>query len=104
MLPQDETASLIVRYRGNGRGKPMLMLAHMDVVTANPEDWQRDPFTLIEENGYFFGRGTADIKGDVALVTTHVPAPQARGLQAAPRPRDRRSRATRKRTRTRRAT
>jgi acetylornithine deacetylase/succinyl-diaminopimelate desuccinylase-like protein len=70
VLPQGETASLIVRYRGDGRGKPVLILAHMDVVTANPQDWQRDPFTLIEEKGYFFGRGTADIKGDVALVTT----------------------------------
>ena len=70
VLPQGETASLIVRYRGDGRGKPVLILAHMDVVVADPKDWQRDPFTLIEENGYFFGRGTADIKGDIALVTT----------------------------------
>jgi len=70
VLPQGETASLIVRYRGDGSGKPVLILAHMDVVVADPKDWQRDPFTLIEENGYFFGRGTADIKGDIALVTT----------------------------------
>ena len=58
ILPVGETASLVVRYRGNGRGgKPILLLAHMDVVTAKPEEWQRDPFTLIEENGYFFGLG-----------------------------------------------
>ncbi len=67
ILPLGETASMVVRYRGDGSGgKPILFLAHMDVVPANPADWQRDPFTLIEENGYFFGRGTSDIKGEVA--------------------------------------
>ena len=60
-----------MRYRGNGRGgKPILLLAHMDVVTAKPEEWQRDPFTLIEENGYFFGRGTLDNKQGVTVLTT----------------------------------
>jgi acetylornithine deacetylase/succinyl-diaminopimelate desuccinylase-like protein len=69
ILPSGETASLVVRYRGNGKGgKPILLLAHMDVVTAKPEDWERDPFKLIEENGYFFGRGTMDIKGEIALI------------------------------------
>jgi len=43
--------------------KPVLLLGHLDVVEARREDWQRDPFTLVEENGYFFGRGTADMKG-----------------------------------------
>jgi acetylornithine deacetylase/succinyl-diaminopimelate desuccinylase-like protein len=70
VLPMGETAALIVRYRGDGQGKPVLVLAHMDVVAANPDDWQRDPFTLIEDRGYFFGRGTYDIKADIALVTT----------------------------------
>jgi acetylornithine deacetylase/succinyl-diaminopimelate desuccinylase-like protein len=42
--------------------KPMLLLGHLDVVEAKREDWTRDPFTLIEENGYFYGRGTADMK------------------------------------------
>ncbi len=42
----------------------------MDVVEANPSDWLRDPFKLVEENGYFFGRGTADVKQEVALLTT----------------------------------
>ena len=70
VLPYEETASLVVRYRGNGKdGKPILLLAHMDVVTANREDWERDPYTLIEENGFFFGRGTYDIKGEIALLT-----------------------------------
>jgi len=70
VVPYEETASLVVRYRGNGKGgKPILLLAHMDVVTANREDWERDPYTLIEENGYFFGRGSYDIKGEIALLT-----------------------------------
>jgi acetylornithine deacetylase/succinyl-diaminopimelate desuccinylase-like protein len=47
--------------------EPILLLAHIDVVEANPEDWERDPFTLIEEDGYFFGRGTADDKSMAAI-------------------------------------
>jgi acetylornithine deacetylase/succinyl-diaminopimelate desuccinylase-like protein len=71
ILPVGETASLVVRYRGKSSGlKPILVLAHMDVVTARPEDWRRDPFKLVEENGFFFGRGTVDIKGDLAVITT----------------------------------
>jgi acetylornithine deacetylase/succinyl-diaminopimelate desuccinylase-like protein len=70
VLPLGETASLVVRYRGDGRGgKPILLLAHMDVVTAKPEEWERDPYTLIEENGYFYGRGSIDNKQGVALLT-----------------------------------
>jgi acetylornithine deacetylase/succinyl-diaminopimelate desuccinylase-like protein len=64
IFPLGETASMVVRYRGNGTGgKPILLMAHMDVVTAKREEWQRDPFALVEENGFFFGRGTFDIKG-----------------------------------------
>ncbi len=70
ILPTGETASLVVRYRGDGTGgRPVLVLAHMDVVTAKPEDWERDPFKLVEENGYFFGRGTQDVKGEISLIT-----------------------------------
>jgi len=67
LLPLGETASLVVRYPGDGSGgKPILFMAHMDVVTAKREDWQRDPFKLIEENGFFYGRGTYDVKDGVA--------------------------------------
>src|SRR5271163_745765 len=70
ILPLGETASLVVRYRGNGRGgRPIDFMAHMDVVTAKRSDWQRDPYRLIEENGFFFGRGTSDVKQEVALLT-----------------------------------
>jgi len=47
--------------------EPMLLLAHIDVVEANPDDWERDPFTLVEEDGYFYGRGTADDKSMAAI-------------------------------------
>lgn len=81
VLPSGETASLVVRYRGTGRGgKPIIVLLHMDVVTARREDWQRDPFVLVEEDGYFFGRGTEDVKSEVALITAtrkrRPPAPR----------------------------
>jgi acetylornithine deacetylase/succinyl-diaminopimelate desuccinylase-like protein len=70
-FPLGETGSLLVRYRGNGTGgKPILMLSHMDVVTAKREDWQRDPFTLTEENGFFYGRGTFDIKESLVCIVT----------------------------------
>ncbi|MGE0595793.1 MAG: M20/M25/M40 family metallo-hydrolase [Hyphomonadaceae bacterium] len=64
------TRGLVVRYRGDGTGgRPILFLAHMDVVPARRADWERDPFTLIEENGYFFGRGASDNKSGLALLT-----------------------------------
>lgn len=67
VLPVGETASLVVRYRGDGSGgRPILLLSHMDVVTAKREDWKRDPYLLVEENGYFYGRGTEDVKQGVA--------------------------------------
>jgi acetylornithine deacetylase/succinyl-diaminopimelate desuccinylase-like protein len=74
VLPLGDTASLVVRYRGDGSGgRPILLMAHMDVVTAKREEWERDPYTLIEENGYFFGRGTLDIKqGVVHLAATFL--------------------------------
>ncbi|MFC4527757.1 M20/M25/M40 family metallo-hydrolase [Dyella halodurans] len=72
IIPHGETAAMVVRYRGNGTGgKPIALMAHMDVVTAKPEDWQRDPFKLTEENGYFFGRGTEDIKSGVTVLAAN---------------------------------
>ena len=61
--------NLVVRYRGAGKRRPILLIGHLDVVEARPSDWTRDPFTLVEENGYFYGRGTLDMKdGDAAWV------------------------------------
>jgi acetylornithine deacetylase/succinyl-diaminopimelate desuccinylase-like protein len=67
----EEVASLVVRYRGNGLAnkKPILLLAHMDVVDAIRSDWEREPYDLIEEDGFFFGRGTSDNKTGIAMLT-----------------------------------
>ena len=63
--------ALLVRIPGRKPGRPLLFSAHMDVVDARPEEWERDPFKLIEEQGNFYGRGTSDNKaGVVALVST----------------------------------
>lgn len=74
IIPVEHTAALVVHYRGSDKNlKPILLSAHMDVVAANPKDWQRDPFKLVEENGYLYGRGVADMKSNViALVETFM--------------------------------
>ena len=71
VLEVDDTAALVVRYRGDGSlgKKPISISAHMDVVDALREDWERDPYTLVEENGYYFGRGTVDDKLGMTAVT-----------------------------------
>jgi acetylornithine deacetylase/succinyl-diaminopimelate desuccinylase-like protein len=60
-------SNLVVRYRGTGKLKPILLLAHTDVVEAKREDWSMDPFTFTEKDGYFYGRGTSDDKAQVAV-------------------------------------
>lgn len=70
VIPHDKTASLVVRYRGDGSGgRPILLMAHMDVVPAHRADWDRDPFKFVEEKGFFFGRGTADNKSGIAAIS-----------------------------------
>ena len=49
--------NLVARLRGTGKKKPLLLLAHTDVVAAKPEDWSTDPFKLVEKDGYFYARG-----------------------------------------------
>jgi acetylornithine deacetylase/succinyl-diaminopimelate desuccinylase-like protein len=58
--------NLIVRYRGTGKAKPILLLAHLDVVEALRTDWTLDPFHFTEKDGYFYGRGTIDDKAEAA--------------------------------------
>lgn len=66
-LPLGETTALIVRVPGSDlKARPVLFSAHMDVVDAVPEDWQRNPYQLIEDSGFYFGRGTSDNKAGVA--------------------------------------
>src|ERR1041384_5862196 len=54
--------NLVARLRGTGKRKPLLLVAHIDVVEAKREDWTSDPFKLVEKDGYFYGRGTSDDK------------------------------------------
>ena len=60
-------ANLVVRYHGTGVRRPILLLAHTDVVEAKREDWSMDPFQFIERDGYFYGRGTGDDKAQAAV-------------------------------------
>src|SRR5205085_1793112 len=60
--PAPRKGNLVARLRGTGARKPILLLAHIDVVAANPADWSVDPFKLTESDGYFYGRGTGDDK------------------------------------------
>ena len=59
--------NLVARFRGTGAAKPILLLAHLDVVDARREDWSLDPFTFVEKDGYFYGRGTTDDKAQAAI-------------------------------------
>lgn len=67
--PMAGTAFMIARYPGTDpKKKPIVISGHMDVVEAKPEDWTRDPFTPVVENGYVFGRGSTDNKFDVSMM------------------------------------
>src|ERR1700731_5161479 len=62
--PNDRKKNLVVRLHGSGRLKPVLLIGHLDVVEARREDWTTDPFQFIEKDGYFYGRGTQDMKDE----------------------------------------
>lgn len=65
--PHSRKGNLIARLRGTGARRPLLLLAHLDVVEARKEDWSFDPFVLTEQDGYFYGRGTTDDKAMAAI-------------------------------------
>ncbi len=79
-------ANVVVRYHGTGARKPMLLLAHIDVVEAKREDWTTDPFEFIEKDGYFYGRGTADDKAQAAVWVANLIRYKREGFQPGPRP------------------
>ena len=64
--------NLVVRLKGNGSAKPLLLLAHVDVVEAKREDWERDPFKLVEEDGMFYARGASDDKAMAAVFVENM--------------------------------
>jgi acetylornithine deacetylase/succinyl-diaminopimelate desuccinylase-like protein len=65
--PYPAKGNLVARYRGTGARRPIVLLAHLDVVEARPEDWSLDPFAFTERDGYFYGRGTTDDKAMAAI-------------------------------------
>jgi acetylornithine deacetylase/succinyl-diaminopimelate desuccinylase-like protein len=73
--------NLVARYRGTGAKKPIMLLGHLDVVEAKREDWERDPFKLVEENGYFYGRGASDDKSMVAVFVANLIRYQREGYR-----------------------
>lgn len=68
--PLPDRGNLVVTYKGSGEKEPIVLLGHLDVVEANPADWSVDPFTLLEQDGYFYGRGTGDDKAMSAIWVT----------------------------------
>ncbi len=67
--PQSQHLNLVVRYRGKGARSPILFIGHLDVVEALRQDWSHDPFKFLDSDGYFYGRGTTDMKSDDASLT-----------------------------------
>jgi acetylornithine deacetylase/succinyl-diaminopimelate desuccinylase-like protein len=70
--PNDRKGNMVARYRGKAGSKlkPVLIIAHLDVVEAKREDWSTDPFQFVEKDGYFYGRGTQDMKDSDAIAVT----------------------------------
>ncbi|HEY2013894.1 MAG TPA: M20/M25/M40 family metallo-hydrolase [Bryobacteraceae bacterium] len=71
--PNDRKRNLVARLHGSGGAKPILIIGHLDVVEARRGDWTTDPFQFVEKDGYFYGRGTQDMKvNDAVLITTFI--------------------------------
>ena len=71
--PNDRKGNMVARLHGTGVHKPVLLIGHLDVVEARREDWTTDPFQFVEQDGYYYGRGTQDMKsGDAIWVTTLI--------------------------------
>jgi acetylornithine deacetylase/succinyl-diaminopimelate desuccinylase-like protein len=70
--PDPRKHNLVLRWRGAGARRPLLLLAHLDVVEAKREDWSFDPFTFLEKDGFFYGRGTSDDKAMAAQFVANL--------------------------------
>ncbi len=64
--PAPSKMNLVVRLKGSGAAKPLLLIAHLDVVEARRQDWTTDPFRFVEKDGFFYGRGATDCKSEAA--------------------------------------
>jgi acetylornithine deacetylase/succinyl-diaminopimelate desuccinylase-like protein len=72
LVPHERKGNLVARLRGTGARKPLLLLAHLDVVEARREDWSIDPFRFLERDGFFYGRGTSDDKAMAAIFAANL--------------------------------
>jgi acetylornithine deacetylase/succinyl-diaminopimelate desuccinylase-like protein len=79
--PGGRKQNLVARLRGTGRKPPVLLIGHLDVVEALREDWTVDPFVFLEKDGYFYGRGTQDMKDGVAIMMTTLLRYRAEGYR-----------------------
>jgi len=70
--PNPRKGNLVARLRGSTNQKPILLLAHLDVVEAKREDWSLDPFTFTEKDGFYYGRGTSDDKAMAAIFIANL--------------------------------
>jgi acetylornithine deacetylase/succinyl-diaminopimelate desuccinylase-like protein len=70
--PHPKHMNLVVRYRGSGTLRPILFIGHLDAVNALRKDWSIDPFIFLEKDGFFYGRGTTDMKSDDASLVANL--------------------------------
>jgi len=68
----DKKKNVVVRLHGSGKHKPVLLIGHLDVVEARREDWTTDPFQFVEKDGYYYGRGTSDMKDGDAIMSANL--------------------------------
>lgn len=79
--PGGRKQNMVARLKGTGRKKPVLLIGHLDVVEALREDWSVDPFVFLEKDGYFYGRGTQDMKDGIAIMMTTLLRYHAEGYK-----------------------
>ena len=79
--PEEHKKNLVVRLRGTGQKKPVLFIGHLDVVEALRSDWSVDPFEFLERDGYFYGRGTEDMKESDAILVTNFARLKREGFE-----------------------
>jgi acetylornithine deacetylase/succinyl-diaminopimelate desuccinylase-like protein len=79
--PQPDKMNIVVRFHGRSKAKPVLFNAHLDVVEAIRETWSVEPFVLTEKDGFYYGRGTIDIKNEVAILATNLIRLKAEGFK-----------------------
>jgi acetylornithine deacetylase/succinyl-diaminopimelate desuccinylase-like protein len=79
--PQPQNMNLVVRYKGRGLLRPILFFGHLDVVEARKEDWSTDPFVFLEKDGFFYGRGTSDMKCEDADIVANLIRLKSEGFE-----------------------